>query len=214
MKINTCIIYKNKFMLSLLMASALFAGSYDNGIDSYKQGKYKKAMDSFLIASNNDDNRAMLVIGIMYANGDGVTKNQEIAIKWYKKAALLENIYAYDKLGNLYAAKEDYKNAAQWFKKAALKGDNKAAYNLGYFYTGGLGVDMDLKEALKWYKLSARDGNIDAQINLGFAYISGHGTPKDLKQASYWIQKAKDTGSTKANLLWEQFKLSKYSDKK
>ena len=91
--------------------------------------------------------------------------------------------------------------------------NNKAAYNLGYFYTGGLGVPMDLKEALKWYEISAKDGNIDAQINLGFAYMSGHGTKKDLHKASFWIKKAKDTGSSKAKLIWEQFKLDEYGDK-
>ncbi|MEA2019130.1 MAG: tetratricopeptide repeat protein [Campylobacterota bacterium] len=214
MKIINSFIYKNKFILSLLIASSLYAGSYDNGINAYKKGSYKKAMDSFIIASNNDDNRAMLVIGIMYANGDGITKDPAKSLEWFTKAANANNSHAFSKLGNIYASKEDYKNAVKWFKKAALKGDNKAAYNLGYFYTGGLGVAMDLKEAFKWYTHSAKDGNINAQINLGFAYIGGHGTKKDLKQAAFWIKKAKDTGSSKAELLWDQFKLYEYGEKK
>ncbi len=201
---------KKRFVLPFLITSCLFAGSYDNGIDSYKHGKFKKAMDSFQIASNNDDNRAMLVIGIMYANGDGVAKDQIKYAKWITKAANAGNEHAWTKLGNLYASKEDYKNAYKWFLKAANKGDVKAAYNLGYFYTGGLGVKMDLKEAFKWYNISAKAGNIDAQLNLGFACISGHGTKKDLKQAAFWIKKAKDTGSSKADLMWEQFKLKDY----
>ncbi len=200
----------NKLFISAILCTYLFAGSYDNGINSYKQGKYKKAMDSFLIASNNNDNQAMLVIGIMYANGDGVKKDQNKSFNWFTKAANAGNFHAYLKLGNLYASKEDFKNAFKWFEKAALKGDNKAAYNLGYFYTGGLGIPMDLKEAFKWYKISAKDGNINAQINLGFAYMSGHGTDKDLKQASFWIKKAKDTGSSKASQMWEQFNLENY----
>ncbi len=200
----------NKLFISAILCTYLFAGSYDNGINSYKQAKYKKAMDSFIIASNNDDNRAMLVIGIMYANGDGVTKNQTKSNEWFEKAANAGNIHAFSKLGNIYASKEDFVNAFKWFEKAALKGNNKAAYNLGYFYTGGLGVKMDLKKALKWYEISAKDGNINAQLNLGFAYMSGHGTDKNLKQASYWIKKAKDTGSSKAAQMWEQFKLTDY----
>lgn len=199
-----------KLFISTILATVVFAGSYDNGIESYKKGSFKKAMESFIIASNNDDNRAMLVMGIMYSNGDGVTKNLDKAFEWFEKSANAGNFHALSKLGNIYASKEDFKNAFKWFEKSALKGDNKSAYNLGYFYTGGLGVPMNLKEALKWYEISAKDGNIDAQINLGFAYMSGHGTTKDLKKASYWIKKAKETGNKKALIMWEQFKLKDY----
>jgi len=199
-----------KLFLLTVVSTYLLAGSYDNGIKLYKQTKYKKAMESFIIASNNNDNKAMLVIGIMYANGDGVKRDQTKSIVWFEKAANGGNIHAFSKLGNIYAAKEDYKNAFKWFEKSALKGDNKSAYNLGYFYTGGLGVKMDLVEAFKWYEKSAKDGNIDAQLNLGFACMSGHGTDKSLKQAAYWIKKAKDTGNVKAEAMWEQFNLKDY----
>ncbi|RLA80343.1 MAG: hypothetical protein DRG78_11155 [Epsilonproteobacteria bacterium] len=205
---------KKKIVLILLLTSYLFAGSYDNGIEAYKQGKYKKAMDSFHIASNNDDNRAMLVIGIMYANGDGVSKDQVKSVEWFTKAAKAGNEHAWTKLGNIYAVKEDYKNAYKWFLKAAEKGDVKAAYNLGYFYTGGLGVQMDLKQSLHWYEKASIAGNLDAQLNLGFMYIGGHGTTKNYKKAAYWIKKAKDMGSAKADSMWEQFKLIDHIEKK
>ena len=200
---------KKIFIFSIL-CTYLFAGSYDNGIESYKQSKYKKAMESFLIASNNDDNRAMLVIGIMYANGDGVQKDKEKSFEWFKKAANTGNLHAFNKLGNIYATEEDYAKAFKWFKKAADVGDSKAAYNLGYFYTGGLGVKMDLEKALSWYEKAAISGNIDAQLNLGFMYIGGQGTKVNYKKAAYWIKKAKDTGNSKANLMWEEFKLAEY----
>ena len=203
-----------KLFISVVLCSYLFAGSYDNGIEFYKQNKYKKAMDSFSIASNNNDNRAMLVIGIMYANGDGVEKNQTISLEWFKKAAVAGNIHSFSKLGNIYASRKNFKEAFKWFEKAANKDDAKAAYNLGYFYTGGLGVKMDLKQSLKWYKKAATLGNIDAQLNLGFMYIGGHGTKVDYKKAAYWIKKVKDTGNEKATIMWKEFKLGQYGDKK
>ena len=203
-----------KLFAALVLCSYLFAGSYDNGIGFYKQGKYKKAYDSFSIASNNDDNRAMLVIGIMYANGDGVEKDSKKSVEWFEKAANAGNIHAYNKLGTIYASKEDFKQAFKWFSKAAQKDDAKAAYNLGYFYTGGLGVKMDLKKSLKWYEKAATMGNIDAQLNLGFMYIGGQGTKVDYKKAAYWIKKVKDTGNEKADTMWKEFKLEQYGDKK
>jgi len=205
---------KNKLLASLILCTYLFAGSYENGIEHYKKGQYKKAKESFLIATNNNDNKAMLVLGIIYANGDGVSKDLNKSFKWFEKSANAGNTHAYSKLGNIYASKKDFENAFIWFEKAALKGDAKAAYNLGYFYTGGLGVKMDLKKAFKWYTFSAENGNIDAQINLGFACLSGLGTKKSYKDAAYWIKKAKNTGNEKAQLMWEQFKLKDYEDKK
>ena len=122
---------KRKLLTSLLLCSYLFGGSYDNGIEFYKKAEYKKAIESFLIASNNDDNRAMLVMGIIYANGDGVKRDQNRSLEWFLKSANNGNIYAFNKLGNIYASgvtvKQDYKKAFKWFHKSALTGDNKAA---------------------------------------------------------------------------------------
>jgi TPR repeat protein len=200
-----------KILLITLLFSYIFAGSYDNGIKFYKQGLYKKALQSFKIAVNNDDNKAMLAIGIMYANGDGVAQNSDLSFEWFLKSAKAGNTYAFSKLGNIYASKKDFKNAFKWFLKSANKNDSKSAYHLGYFYTGGLGVKRDLKKALSWYEKSAKAGNIDAQLNLGFMYIAGHGTKVDLKKASYWIQKAKNTGNQKSIVLWKEFKLDEYA---
>ena len=203
-----------KLFISIMLCVCLFASSYENGIEFYKKGLYGKAIDSFLIATNNNDNKAMLAMGIIYANGDGVKKDKELSKQWFKKAANAGNAHAMSKLGNIYASKEEYKKAFKWFKKAADVGDAKAAYNLGYFFTGGLGVDANLKMALIWYEKSAKSGNIDAQINLGFMYIAGHGTKVDYKKAAYWIKKAKDTGNVKANLMWKEFKLEEYGNSK
>jgi TPR repeat protein len=203
---------KKKLSLIVLFCSFLLANSYDNGIAFYKKGLYKKAMDSFIISSNGQNNQAMFAIGVMYANGDGVKKDKNKSKYWFKKSALNGNINACNKLGNIYALKKDYKKSFKWFEKSAKKGDSQASYNLGYFYTGGLGVKMDLKKSLYWYEKSSIAGNIDAQLNLGFMYIAGHGTKVDYKKASFWIKKAKDTGSQKAKLLWDEFKLKKYGN--
>jgi len=120
-----------KLFVSSAITIQLFAGSYDNGISFYKKAQYQKAIESFEIASNNNDNRAMLAIGIIYANGDGVKRDQNRSLEWFLKSANNGNIYAFNKLGNIYASgvtvKQDYKKAFKWFHKSALTGDNKAA---------------------------------------------------------------------------------------
>jgi len=199
-----------RIFVSSAITIQLFAGSYDNGIGFYKKAQYKKAIESFEIASNNNDNRAMLAIGIIYANGDGVKWDPIKSFDWFKKAANAGNKHAYLKLGNLFASQENYKKAYPWFLKSANTGNSEAAYKLGYFYTGGLGVKTDLKKALQWYEKAAISGNINAQLNLGFAYIGGLGTKVNYKKAAFWIHKAKDTGSEKAIELWKEFKLEEH----
>ena len=210
MKFNNKRLYFLISVFAISVVSTLYAGSYENGLEFYKQKSYQKAIDSFNIAVNNNDNRAMLALGIIYANGDGITKDNKKSFEWIKKSALAGNSYAYMKLANIYASQDNFKDAFKWFEKSAKLGNSQACYNLGYFYTGGLGVERDLKESLKWYKKSALAGNIDAQLNLSFMYISGHGTSVNYKEAAYWIKKAKDSGSGKAELMWKEFQLDKY----
>lgn len=108
-----------------------------------------------------------------------------------------------------YKAK-DFENASKCFIKAANDGDLESAYILGFFYTGGTGVKMDLNEALNWYEKAASGGHINAQVNLGWAYIGGQGVKSDYEKGAYWIKKAKDAGSAQAKQLWLQFELEKY----
>ncbi|MBT3280255.1 MAG: sel1 repeat family protein [Campylobacteraceae bacterium] len=107
----------------------------------------------------------------------------------------------------------NFKDAAVSFEKAANSGNIEAAYIMGYIYTGGQGVKQNLKESLSWYTKAAALGHTNAQINLGFMYIGGQGTKLDYKKAAYWIGKAKASGSSKAALLWDEFKLSDYMEK-
>ena len=108
----------------------------------------------------------------------------------------------------------NYKEASAYFTKAASSGNSEAQYILGYIYTGGQGVKYDLSKALAWYTKAAMAGHTNAQINLGFMYIGGQGTKKDYKKAAYWINKAKESGSAKAAILWDEFKLYDYVEKK
>ena len=109
---------------------------------------------------------------------------------------------------------KDFKKAAEQFKKSADDANAEAAYILGYLYTGGIGVKANLKQSLKWYERAAVQGHTNAQINLGFMYIAGHGTKLDYTKAAHWIAKAKASGNEKAKVMWNEFKLYDYENKK
>ena len=139
-------------------------------------------------------------------------KNYDKALIYLNKSYENNNSKASFLLGNIYAIKQDYTNSVLYFKDAS-KYNAQASYNLGYFYTGGLGVKRNLEKSLYWYKKSATKGYVNAQLNLAFMYIAGHGTKVNYKKAAFWLQKAKQAGNKKAQLMWDEFQLNKYIGK-
>ena len=73
----------------------------------------------------------MFRLGIMYANGMGVIKDGQEAVKWYRKAAKDGDTNAMFYLGRMYAngegVIEDDVEAYAWFNVAAAKGHKMAA---------------------------------------------------------------------------------------
>jgi len=106
-------------------------------------------------------------LGRMYANGEGVTKSEVEAAKWYRIAAEQGHKDAQFSLGVAYyfgnGVTKDYAEAAKWFRKAADQGDAGAQFNLGVCYENGQGVAQDKAEAANWYRKAANQGNKNAQ---------------------------------------------------
>lgn len=65
-------------------------------------------------------------LGVIYAYGDGVLKDEAKAAAWYQKAATQGNKYAQFELGVMYAfgrgVPKDEAMAAEWYQKAAAQG--------------------------------------------------------------------------------------------
>jgi formylglycine-generating enzyme required for sulfatase activity len=59
----------------------------------------------------------------------------------------------------------------------------------------------------------ARRGDVEAMCDLGVAYSYGKETLKDPFKAKCWIKKAYDNGSVRAEKLWEDLELWRYSGK-
>ncbi|MFT0211701.1 tetratricopeptide repeat protein [Pseudomonas sp. F1_0610] len=71
------------------------------------------------------DASAQIILGRMYATGDGVTQDSAKAVVWYKKAAEQGDAKAQANLGvayeNGYGVKQDYAQAVIWYKKRLSK---------------------------------------------------------------------------------------------
>lgn len=141
-------------------------------------------------------------LGVCYAKGEGVAKDEVEAVKWCRKAAEQGHAHAQYSLGVCYAIGEGVpKNeveAAKWYRKAAEQGHVSSQVNLGVCYHKGEGVPKDEAEAVKWFRKAAEQGDAKAQYNLGLQYDNGEGVPKDKVEAVKWYRKAAEQGVVNA----------------
>ena len=125
----------------------------------------------------------MRKLGWCYENG--VEKNYEEAVKWYKKAAEKGDDWAMRKLGWCYengeGVEKNYEEAVKWYKKAAELSDTdaKAAIHLGLYYYN----EKNYTEAIKWFEKAVKQGNTSANVATLLRDCYDHSNQKDDAEA-------------------------------
>ena len=133
----------------------------DINTDAFLSGKH--VLDKTKKLSDDKRREAITpevpTIGESHLHGKGVEKNDNEAIKWYRKSAEQGEAIAQNNLGAMYAygegVEQNYNEAVKWYRKSAEQGYARALTNLGFMYANGEGVEQDYKEAVKWYRKSA-----------------------------------------------------------
>jgi hypothetical protein len=140
------------------------------------------------------DTRAQLQLGIAFEFGQGVDKNIEEAMHWYRIAADRGDPEAQTNLGYLYeigtTGPENPAEAAKWYLRAAVSGFARAQFNLGMLYLRGAGVGRSDEDAAHWIGEAADVGCPTAVAALGYLYTYGKGVPLDEQKARELIQKS------------------------
>ena len=129
---------------------------------------YKKAYEKAMLRTNDGDPSAQFVLGKIYDYGNGgVEQNQEIAVRWYLRAAEQGYPGAQFNLGNCYqlgeGVKEDKEQAVYWYRQAAIQGDADSQYMLGLCYASGEGITKSTPKAIEWFQKSSQQGHRLAQ---------------------------------------------------
>ncbi len=137
------------------------------------------------------DVNAQYALAGMYGKGDGVAKDDALAVKWYRKVAEQGDARGQSMLGVMYTnargVPRDYDQAMAWFRKAAAQNSLHAYYNLAHMYSAGKGVDRNLAEAANWQRKAAEQNYPVSQRGLSGMYATGQGVPKDLVLAHAWL---------------------------
>jgi TPR repeat protein len=222
---RTCSRLASLAMFAALAASPAFAfdGStspdqptpveaFRSGARALKVGETEKAVISLEYAAQNGHAMAQWKLGRMYAEGEGVTRNDLRAFEYFRRIA---NMHADDSpgtpqarfvanafvaLGHYYLegipqteVKRDPDRAREMFAYAASYfGDPEAQYYLGRLYLEGIGAEKDAKLAARWLGLSAQKGQNQAQALLGAMLFAGDTLPRQAARGLMWLTLAKD----------------------
>ena len=194
------------------------------GTRALRAGDTKAALRALEYAASNDYLVAAWKLGRMYADGDGVDRDDQRAFEYFHsiadahadevpgtpQAPFIAN--AFVALGNYYltgipgsAVKADSDRAREMYAYAASYfGDADAQYHLGRMYLEGPGGSArDSKQASRWLSLAARKGQYQAQALLGSMLFNGEFVPRQASRGLMWLTLARDAAPPRESWIAE-----------
>jgi uncharacterized protein len=118
----------------------------DNATLQIKTGEFNRAAVKLKILANVGDSTAQSLLGDLYAFGWGVSKDDEAAVYWYRRAGPIGPTDPFDGAVSDPAA--------------------PAMYYVGRQYMEGTSIKRDESEARKWLERSAKGGFLKADEEL------------------------------------------------
>ena len=190
--------------------------SYRSGARWLRAGETAKGVQALEYAAEQGHAAAQWKLGRMYAEGDGVKRNDLRAFEYFSRVA---NGHADDNpespqsrfvanafvaLGHYYldgipnsAVKADPTRAREMFSYAASYfGDADAQYNLARMYLEGRGTPRDPRQAARWLDLAAKKGQYQAQALLGHMLFKGGDVPRQAARGLMWLTLARDSAAS------------------
>ncbi|HEY9214542.1 MAG TPA: tetratricopeptide repeat protein [Ancylobacter sp.] len=186
------------------------------GAAALRSGETEKGIDSLRYAADQGHAGAQWKLGRMYAEGEGVERDDIKAFEYFTQIA---NMHADDNpstpqarfvadafvsLGGYYLmgipnskVRRDPSRARDMFAYAASYfGDPAAQYNLARLYIDGTGVNRDPRFAARWLGLAAHKGQYEAQAALGGLLFKGdEGIPRQGARGLMWLTLARDAAA-------------------
>ena len=138
---------------------------------------------------------AKTVGAFLLATGNGLEKDESLALVWLREAAEAGHMHAQAALGELVMLgwgplKEDREEAARWMKRAAMQGLREAKTSYGAMLAGGKGVKENKKEAFGWIGSAARENEPRAQLMMAMNALA----KEDREGAAQWFYRAAENG--------------------
>jgi TPR repeat protein len=141
-------------------------------------------------------------LGLMYAGGRNVQRDDAKAVSLYQRACDGNNTTGCVDLGFMYESgrgvAKNESRAVELYQKTCTRDVFNGCTNLGLMYANGRGVSKDDNVAVALYQ-KACDAHFGVGCtNLGFMYDNGRGVTKDQARAAALFDTACDQGSAVA----------------
>lgn len=122
-------------VLSLAISPNVYAADFFDGLTAMKASKFKEAHEIFLPLAQGGNADAEELIGVMYAMGLGVERDDERAFDWYLRSSLKGHPGAQSGIGWYYEVGRgipapDLVRAYTWYVLSAIGGDPDAAISM------------------------------------------------------------------------------------
>jgi TPR repeat protein len=190
------------------------------GLESYHGGDTRASVEALRYAADGGEAIAAWKLARMYADGDGVPRDDRKAFDYFAKIvehfsnddpspserSLAANAFnalgAYLRGGVANAQiAADPERAFDLFRYAAVflrNGD--AQYNVARMYLEGVGVKKDPRQAMNWLDLAARKGHAQAQALLGQLMLEGSAAERP--RGLMFLTLAKASASDRPSEQW------------
>jgi TPR repeat protein len=161
------------------------------GFKAYREGNKQEAVEAYRYAAEKGHTGSRWALATMYADGDGVVKNDFEAFKIYSEIAS--------------QGVEPGSNDTGFFVNALMA--------LAEYYQKGIPVSPihpDLSQARQLYfQAASAFGDAEAQFRLAKMLLSGEGGAANIKQAKKWLNHARKGGHAGAmgifgNVLFQE----------
>jgi len=140
-----------------------------NSLRALKNKEYQVEFERLLPLAEQGDGEAQNRIGEMYEFGYGVSRDNDKALEWFRKAAEQDVVAAWHNVGRSYnfgtGVAQDYAEAEKWYRKAAEQGYMESMFFLGTLYSNAHGQDTSVDTnilAYAWMHNAALLGNSTA----------------------------------------------------
>lgn len=185
------------------------------GVDDLKAGDAVGSLPALTYAAEGGQVIARWKLGEMYADGDGVPRDDVKAYHYFNQmvedydedepdrrnlsaisnAFVAVGVYCLNGVPNS-EVRADPRRAHELFQYAAtIFGDPNAQYNLAQMYrVGSGGVAKDSVVAVRWLAIAAEKGHPPSQALLGNMLFTGEGVPHQRARGLMWLEFAKDAG--------------------
>jgi len=118
------------WLVLLVTVSVSHAGRFEEGAGAFYAKDYKAAFGLWMPLAESGDATCQVLIGSMYAFGQGVEKNDGAAASWFRRAAEQGSGQGQFNLAVMYengwGIEKDIDTAIFWFAKAARQGRDDA----------------------------------------------------------------------------------------